>query len=49
MNVRAVAVTLALAVLGSAAGAQAPDPRLREVVYDAQAVVTVPVRRGSSW
>ncbi|MBX3645786.1 MAG: TrbG/VirB9 family P-type conjugative transfer protein [Rubrivivax sp.] len=26
--------------------AQAPDPRLREVVYDPQAIVTVPVRRG---
>ncbi|HRH85835.1 MAG TPA: TrbG/VirB9 family P-type conjugative transfer protein [Rubrivivax sp.] len=26
--------------------AQASDPRLREVVYDPQAVVTVPVRRG---
>jgi type IV secretion system protein VirB9 len=26
--------------------AQASDPRLREVVYDSQAIVTVPVRRG---
>jgi type IV secretion system protein VirB9 len=26
--------------------AQAPDPRLKEVQYDAQAVVTVPVKRG---
>jgi len=27
-------------------GAQADDPRLRDVVYDPQAVVTVPVKRG---
>lgn len=27
-------------------GAQADDPRLRELTYDARAVVTVPVRRG---
>lgn len=37
----------ALAALGPAAAcAQAADPRLREVTYDARAVVTVPVRRG---
>lgn len=29
-----------------AAHAQAPDPRLREVQYDARAVVSVPVKRG---
>ena len=30
----------------SAAGAAGPDPRLREVLYDPAAVVTVPVKRG---
>jgi type IV secretion system protein VirB9 len=35
---------VAAALIGSAA--QADDPRLRELTYDAQAVVTVPVRRG---
>ncbi len=30
----------------SAAAAEPADPRLREVVYDARAVVTVPVKRG---
>jgi type IV secretion system protein VirB9 len=37
------------ALLGVCAGpatAAAADPRLREVIYDAQAVVTVPVQRG---
>jgi type IV secretion system protein VirB9 len=36
------------AFVGATAAAQgpAPDPRLREVVYDARAVVTVPVKRG---
>lgn len=34
------------AALVSSAQAQADDPRLREVVYDAHAVVTVPVKRG---
>ena len=46
---RSVAV-IAAGVLASMAAptalAQAPDPRLREVVYDPQAIVTVPVRRG---
>jgi type IV secretion system protein VirB9 len=36
----------AIGVATAAAHARAPDPRLREVTYDAQAVVTVPVRRG---
>lgn len=37
----------ALAALGpGAACAQSADPRLREVTYDARAVVTVPVKRG---
>jgi type IV secretion system protein VirB9 len=37
----------ALAALGTGlACAQTADPRLREVTYDARAVVTVPVRRG---
>ncbi len=40
-----VGTVLAMLVAG-AAGAEAPDPRLREVRYDARAVVTVPVRRG---
>lgn len=47
MNAR---VVIALALLGpiSVATAAVPsgDPRLREVVYDPQAVVTVPVKRG---
>lgn len=46
---KAVAV-LMVGVLASLAVstvlAQTPDPRLREVVYDPQAIVTVPVRRG---
>ena len=39
-----VGVLASLAV--SLVRAQASDPRLREVVYDPQAIVTVPVRRG---
>lgn len=36
-----------LAAFGSTAVAVEPaDPRLREVVYDPRAVVTVPVKRG---
>lgn len=46
MNAIAMATAAVLAMPGAAALAQAPDPRLREVTYDAQAVVTVPVRRG---
>ena len=47
MKPRAVIAASVLAsVPATAALAQAPDPRLREVVYDAQSVVTVPVRRG---
>jgi type IV secretion system protein VirB9 len=42
---RAFAAGLAGLGLGPAQ-AEAPDPRLREVVYDPQAVVTVPVKRG---
>ena len=39
------AVAMAL-LMSDSIGAAGPDPRLREVVYDAHAVVTVPVRRG---
>ena len=46
MNAIMVLPAVVLAMLGAAARAQATDPRLREVVYDAQGVVTVPVRRG---
>jgi type IV secretion system protein VirB9 len=45
MSARAC-VCMAIAMGVAAARAQAPDPRLREVTYDAQAVVTVLVRRG---
>lgn len=38
--------TLGLVVSGAAAAAEPADPRLREVVYDPRAVVTVPVKRG---
>src|SRR3990167_7307179 len=38
--------TLGLVVSGATAAAEAADPRLREVVYDPRAVVTVPVKRG---
>jgi type IV secretion system protein VirB9 len=41
-----IAASVLASVPATAALAQAPDPRLREVVYDAQSVVTVPVRRG---
>jgi type IV secretion system protein VirB9 len=34
------------AAAAAATSTSAPDPRLREVVYEAQAVVTVPVKRG---
>ena len=50
MNGRAVASAFVLgAIAASAANAadgQVADPRLREVFYDPQAVVTVPVKRG---
>jgi type IV secretion system protein VirB9 len=40
-------VVLSVAVVAAAATqAQTPDPRLRELTYDARAVVTVPVKRG---
>jgi type IV secretion system protein VirB9 len=39
------AALVGLAV-GTAASAETADPRLREVVYDPQAVITVPVKRG---
>ena len=46
-------VVIAVFILGAttasavnAAGTAGADPRLREVLYDAQAVVTVPVKRG---
>lgn len=38
--------TLGLVASGAAAAAEPADPRLREVVYDPRAVVTVPVKRG---
>lgn len=38
--------TLGLVVSGVTAVAEPTDPRLREVVYDPRAVVTVPVKRG---
>ena len=41
-----LASTLAMLAAGSASS-QTADPRLREVTYDPQAVVTVPVKRGS--
>lgn len=37
---------LGLAVSGATAAAEPADPRLREVIYDPRAVVTVPVKRG---
>lgn len=52
MKTRAVAMhvpavmALALMALAAAAAAEPADPRLREVAYDATAVVTVPVKRG---
>ena len=45
-SVAVIAAGVMASVPATDALAQAPDPRLREVVYDAQAVVTVPVRRG---
>ena len=41
-----VVVGLVPAAAWSAGGATSGDPRLREVVYDARSVVTVPVKRG---
>jgi type IV secretion system protein VirB9 len=38
--------TLSLVVSGVTVAAEPADPRLREVVYDPRAVVTVPVKRG---
>lgn len=48
MKSRARLASLAcVAACGSTAVAAEPtDPRLREVVYDPRAVVTVPVKRG---
>ena len=50
MNGRAVATVFVipalLATVAYAAESQAADPRLREVLYDPKAVVTVPVKRG---
>lgn len=39
-------VALCLAIAAACARAQPADPRLRELRYDARAVVTVPVKRG---
>jgi type IV secretion system protein VirB9 len=42
-----VAASIGVALCGAAGAAREPtDPRLREVVYDSRAVVTVPVKRG---
>lgn len=41
-----LAAAVGLASSSALAGTPAADPRLREVVYDPQAVVTVPVKRG---
>jgi type IV secretion system protein VirB9 len=47
MAVRALSIlALGATTLASAVAAEPADPRLREVLYDARAVVTVPVRRG---
>ena len=50
MNVRATTSWLVLAAFATsasgAADSQPGDPRLREVLYDPRAVVTVPVKRG---
>ena len=50
MNVRAATSWLVLAAFATsasgAADSQPADPRLREVLYDPRAVVTVPVKRG---
>ncbi|MBE7416730.1 MAG: TrbG/VirB9 family P-type conjugative transfer protein [Ideonella sp.] len=47
MNTRSTIATGLLALwCATAAVANGPDPRLRQVVYDAHAVVTVPVKRG---
>lgn len=43
---RFVATCLAVLAGSSAAAPASTDPRLREVVYDSNAVVTVPVKRG---
>lgn len=41
-----LALALALALCAAQASHAAPDPRLRDIFYDPQAVVTVPVQRG---
>ncbi len=48
MTPRQTATAAAVAILAAAvpAAAQSTDPRLREIAYDAHAVVTVPVKRG---
>jgi type IV secretion system protein VirB9 len=50
MNVRLVACSFAFVAFATstvnAADSQPADPRLREVLYDPRAVVTVPVKRG---
>jgi type IV secretion system protein VirB9 len=45
MSTRAL-LGIALMLITTVAVAQAPDPRLRELTYNSQTVVTVPVRRG---
>jgi type IV secretion system protein VirB9 len=44
--VKSAALLLLIALPVAAADRRAPDPRLREVTYDARAVVTIPVKRG---
>ncbi len=49
MSIADLARSLSLVALATfilEAHAQTPDPRLREVLYDSKAVVTVPVKRG---
>ena len=41
-----IALALLLALCAAQASHAAPDPRLRDIFYDPQAVVTVPVQRG---
>ena len=50
MNARAITAWFVVAAVATsaacAADSQPADPRLREVLYDPRAVVTVPVKRG---
>ena len=46
ISITFAAACLATCALSATAHAESPDPRLREVWYDPQAVVTVQVKRG---